>query len=391
MKSFEEALEIVLGSSPLIGSERINFRDAMGRVLHEDINSDMDLPPFNKSAMDGFACRREDLGKDLEILEVIPAGTVPSVAISEGQCSKIMTGAMVPEGADVVIKVEETTTTDSGKVRFTEKQTKSNIINRAEDIQQGERILSKGLTIKPQHIAVLATVGAVKPLVAKRVHVGILSTGDEIVEPDQVPDNSKIRNSNAYQLIAQVERVGAIAYYYGIAEDDEGKSFEMIQTALSENDMVLLTGGVSMGDFDFIPKVLNSLGVEILFQQVAIQPGKPTVYGIHQDKRVFGLPGNPVSSFNTFELFVKPLLHKMTGTAFEAKVISLPLARDYKRKRSSRMSWIPVKINEEQQVYPLEYHGSAHIHALVEADGIINIPVGVTELAKGDIVDVRFV
>lgn len=391
MVSYEDALNMVLDTAPEIGPEHVNFQDSLGRVLYEDVRSDIDLPPFSKSAMDGYACRLDDLDKELNVVEVIPAGKTPSKIIQEGQCAKIMTGAMLPQGADVVIKVEDTETTDHGLVRFKAEKTKSNIVFQAEDLDKGGIVLSKGLVIEPQHIAVLATVGCIKPKVAKQVKVGTLSTGDEIVEPDQYPVDSQIRNSNAYQLAAQVEKMGAKARYYGIAEDDEEKSYQLINKALMNEDVVLLTGGVSMGDFDFIPKVLDRLGFELKFKTVAIQPGKPTVYGMYKDKRIFGLPGNPVSSFITFELFVKPLIYKMAGAGYEAKKITLPMGQDYHRKRSNRLSWLPVIITSDQQAYPLEYHGSAHISSLVDADGIVSIPVGVTKLAKGDLVDVRYI
>ena len=298
---------------------------------------------------------------------------------------------MVPEGADVVIKVEDTESLNNGMVRYKAEKTKSNIIYQAEDVNKGDTVLEKGLIIEPQHIAVLATVGCTKPKVAKKINIGILSTGDEIIEPENYPAASQIRNSNSYQLVAQAEKIGARAKYFGIASDNEDISYEMIKKALLNEDIVLLTGGVSMGDFDFIPQVLDRLGAELKFKTVAIQPGKPTVYGIWKDKRIFGLPGNPVSSFITFELFVKPLIFKTLGADYKARRISLPMGQDYERRRSNRLSWLPVIITDDEQVYPLEYHGSAHISSLVGADGIISIPVGVTKLSKGDQVDVRFI
>jgi len=391
MLSYKEALNVILETAPGTGGEHVNFQDSLGRVLYEDISSDIDLPPFSKSAMDGYACRREDLQKDLKVVELIPAGKAPSLTVQSGQCAKIMTGAMVPQGADVVIKVEDTKTLNNGLVRYNAEKTKSNIIYQAEDVNKGDTVLEKGLIIEPQHIAVLATVGCTKPKVAKKINIGILSTGDEIVEPEQFPAASQIRNSNSYQLVAQAVKIGVNAKYYGIASDNEELTYEMIKKTLLNEDIVLLTGGVSMGDFDFIPQVLDRLGAELKFKTVAIQPGKPTVYGIWKDKRIFGLPGNPVSSFITFELFVKPLIFKILGADYLAKKISLPMGQDYERRRSNRLSWLPVIITDDEQVYPLEYHGSAHISSLVGADGIISIPVGVTKLSEGDQVDVRFI
>jgi molybdopterin molybdotransferase len=391
MLQYKEALKTVLESAPQAGSEYIDFKDALGRTLYEDVVSDIDLPPFSKSAMDGYACRMDDLAHELDIIEVIPAGKSPAKHIKKGQCAKIMTGAAIPEGADTVIITEETEELGEGKVQFRGKGTKQNIIHKAEDVRQNEVVLKKGTILEPQHIAVLATVGCVNPRVVKKVNIGILSTGDEIIEPEADPVGSQIRNSNAYQLIAQVEKLGSKARYYGIADDNKDRTYMLIKDALQNQDVVLLTGGVSMGDFDFIPGVMKDLGVEIQFQTVAIQPGKPTVYGIMGDKRIFGLPGNPVSSFNTFDLFVKPLILKMSGALHKTRFVRLPLGKDYKRKKSNRLSWLPVRVTENNEVIPLEYHGSAHITSLVEADGFISIPVGVTKIAKGEPIDVRFI
>ncbi len=389
MVEHEKALEVVLGSAAIIGVEQIGFQSSLGRVMAKDVISDIDMPPFNKSAMDGFACRFEDLENELEVLEVIPAGKAPRKVIGENQCSKIMTGSELPKGADCVIMVEQTEETASKKIRFTAEKTKPNFVPRGEDVKKGDRLIERGNLVKPQHIAVMASVGCTQPLVYKKPAVGILSTGDELVEPATLPGASQIRNSNAYQLVAQTGRIGCQARYFGIARDEEDHSREMIQKALSESDVVLLTGGVSMGDFDYIPAVLKQMGIEIIFKSVAVQPGRPTVFATNGQKYIFGLPGNPVSSFNIFELLVKPLLYKIQGSDYQPLMIRMPLGKDYNRKKSSRKSFIPVRINEKAEVIPIDYHGSAHVHALVFADGLISIPIGCMELKKGELVDVR--
>jgi len=313
MISFEEAYRIVMNHVTVFPSERVNMMDSLGRILAEDILSDIDIPPFNKSAVDGFAGRMADLDHDLEIIETIPAGKTPEFTISKGKCSRIMTGAMLPEGSDRVIMVEDTQILENGMMRSTKKQESRNICYQGEDIKAGDIVLSMGTLIKPQHIAVLAAAGAVNPKVSKQLHVGILSTGDELVEPDHLPSPSKIRNTNAYQLIAQVSTVGALPQYGGIAADTEISLSAMLSDSLDQNDIVLLTGGVSMGDFDYVPKAMENLDIEILFKSVAIQPGRPIVFGKRGNQFIFGLPGNPVSSFVLFEVLVKPFLLKMMG------------------------------------------------------------------------------
>jgi molybdopterin molybdotransferase len=378
-----------MGSAVETAVERVALTGSLQRILAEDIRSDMDMPPFNKSAVDGYACRRADLAQKLEVIEVVPAGKAPQKTIGQNQCSKVMTGAPVPAGADAVIMVEDVEELDNGLIRYTKDSVKDNVCAVGEDIREGQTVIPAKTRIQPQHIAVMATAGCVNPLVYKRVRVGVISTGDELVEPSVKPGLAQIRNSNAYQLLAQVQKMGAMADYIGIALDTEESTREKIQRAFAANDVVLLTGGVSMGDYDYVPAILNELGVSIQFKSIAVQPGRPTVFGRLGSKFIFGLPGNPVSSFVQFELLVKPLIHKMTGHDFRPLVIRLPMAVQYQRNRSGRLSWLPVRINEQGGIVPLEYHGSAHINALTLADGMISIPIGETILEKGQLVHVR--
>jgi len=373
----------------VLTSERVGMMDSLGRILAEDVLSDIDMPPFNKSAVDGFACRKADLHRDLEIIETIPAGKTPEYSITEGSCSRIMTGSMLPEGADCVIMVEDTKELSDDTIRFAGQKTGVNICYRAEDIRKGDKVLESGTLIHPGQIAVLASVGCVNPVVYRQPVVAVLSTGDELVEPDQVPKPSQIRNSNATQLTAQIEAMNAIPLYFGIVPDDEEKTRSAIEEAFAEADMVLLTGGVSMGDFDFIPGILQEQKVEILFNRIAVQPGKPTVFGHREDKYVFGLPGNPVSSFVQFEMLVKPLLYALSGHTYRPVQFKLPLAVDYSRRNNQRKAFVPVTFLPSGEVMPVEYHGSAHIHAYVGADGIMSVPLGVTHFKKGDLVNVR--
>jgi molybdopterin molybdotransferase len=389
MIGFEEALKMVTGSDYEVGMEKVDILDSMNRILAEDIRSDIPMPPFDKSAVDGYAFRLADLGKDLEVIEVIPAGKMPEKKIGQGQCSKIMTGAPMPEGADRVIMVEDVEETGQKTIRLLKDKVKNNICYLGEDIQQDEIILTKGSLIQPQHIAVMATAGCTRPRVYRKVRVAIISTGDELVEPFQNPEPSQIRNSNAFQLVAQVRKFGGIPDYIGIAADTEEDTHKKIARALDGNDVVLLTGGVSMGDFDHVPKVLKELEVEIQFKSIAVQPGRPTVFGIKNRQFFFGLPGNPVSSFVQFELLVKPLLYKLTGFDYQPVIWRLSMGKDYSRRKSGRLSWLPVRINDKGEVIPIDYHGSAHINALTMAHGLVSMAIGQTEIKKGEFVDVR--
>ncbi len=389
MISFEKALDLILNSARYLGDEPVDFMEAQNRVLAEDVFSDVDMPPFDKAAMDGFACRRADLGSELEVIETLAAGQVPQKTIGEGQCTRIMTGAMVPEGADTVIMVEQTEETGHERIRFTGEKTTPNIAYKAEDVKTGDLMWKKGQPILPSHIAIFAAVGCTSPLVAKQPRVAILSTGDELVEPQQKPGPGMIRNSNAWQLVAQVKSANCIPNYMGIVPDTPEDTEAAITKALAENDVVLLTGGVSMGDFDYVPAAMKKNNVEILFQKVAVKPGRPTVFGTTGNSYIFGLPGNPVSSYINFEVFVKPLLYKLMGHDFKPYELTLPMGVNYKRKKADRLEWLPVDINEQGEVIPVGYHGSAHIHAVCLSKALMKIPVDTFELTKGESVHVR--
>lgn len=386
---FDKAYEIVMNSAFETESETVDFSDSLDRVLMADITSDVNMPPFDKATVDGFACRRDDLYAELELIETIPAGNLPGRKIMRNQCSRIMTGAAIPEGADMVFMVEDSDVLPSGKVRFTGSAAKDNIAVKGEDIRTGDTVLKKGIVIKPQHIAILAAVGSINVTVSKKPVVSVISTGNELVEPDVKPGLSQIRNSNSWQLLAQIRRAGAIGVYHGIARDDADATFQLINRSIRESDIVIISGGVSMGDFDFVPSVLEKAEVSILFSRVNIQPGKPTTFGIHKKALIFGLPGNPVSSFLQFELLVRPLVCKMTGFHWEPITKSYPMESTYIRKSPERRALIPVTITGDGKVAPIEYHGSAHISAFSYAYGIMTIPEGVSTVAKGEMVNVR--
>ncbi len=389
MISFEKALEIIIDSARTIGSERVAMLDSLNRILAEDVISDLDMPPFNKSAMDGFACRRSDLGNAMKVIETIPAGKVPQFRVSEGECSRIMTGAMVPDGADTVIMVEQTELAGDEKIRFTGSKTQTNIAYKAEDVKVGDVLLHKGQLISSSHIAIMAAAGANNPLVSVQPKVAILSTGDELVEPHQKPATGQIRNSNSWQLMAQVRAMGCIPHYMGIIPDAEKETEEAIARELAQSHLVLLTGGISMGEYDFVPNSMRSNKVEVLFQKVAVKPGRPTLFGVTDKSCVIGLPGNPVSSFINFELFVKPLLFKMMGYHYKPVELSLPMAENFTRKKADRLEWLPVDITTEGKVLPVTYHGSAHIYAVSISKALLRVEIGTFELQKEELVNVR--
>ena len=385
---FEEAFDLALGSARLLDSESVDIFDASGRVLAQDIYADTDYPPFDRAVVDGYACRRQDLDRVLVVVEEIPAGAVPKRKIGIGECARIMTGAPIPEGADIVVMVEETVPVAEDKIKFVGKNPETNIYRRGSDVSAGQLLIPRGTRLFPQHIAVLASVGMKEVKVYQKPRVGILVTGDEIVEPEHTPSIGQIRNTNAYTLWAQLMNVGATTEYYGVVPDNLEDIERVLKGAVEKNHVVLVCGGVSMGEYDFVPDILRRLGFEIKFDRVAIKPGRPTTFAVSENRVVFGLPGNPVSSFVAFEILVKPFLFAMMGHSYEPVRVVAPLGVDVERKVARRDERIPVRLSQNGEVIPIEYHGSAHFQALIDADGLIMIPRGVKRIPRGQKVDV---
>ena len=369
-------------------TEEVPLMDSLGRVLGQDIVSRISMPPFDKSAMDGYAIRWDDDSKTFKIVEVIAAGSVPAKTINKGECAKIMTGAMLPPGADRVIKVE-VTEEKNGMMTITGEDNRENICYLGEDVKPGDIILKTGHLIRPPELGIIASMGLNSVTVNKRPTLGIVTTGSEIKEPGQVLGPGQIYNSNAYSISAQVLQTGALVKYEGVVNDQVEIIEQKIKKLLAETQMVLISGGVSMGDYDYVPQILTDLGVQLHFDQVAIQPGKPTVFGTRGDTLVFGMPGNPVSTFIVFEVFVKPVLYRTMGFNYTPTIIKGVMNKDFKRKRTVRTAYIPVRFNKENRVEPLEYHGSAHLTALSTANGLLKVPRGVHQVLKGSTVYVR--
>ncbi|MBN2639887.1 MAG: molybdopterin molybdotransferase MoeA [Bacteroidales bacterium] len=391
MIPYEEAYDLIINSTCRLGLETIDFQESLHRILAEDIISDLEMPPFNKAAMDGYACRKEDLQNTLEVIEIIPAGYSPKKEVGENQCAKIMTGAPVPVGADTVIMIEYTKNIDDNHIRFTRSDSKSNICLVGEDVKKGEVLLKKGTSIKAKHIPVLAMVGAVLVSVYKQPKVTVVSTGNELVEPHIKPNSSQIRNSNAYQMIAQLAEMKLPVQYLGIAKDTKEDTEVMLHKAMKESDTIIMSGAVSMGDYDFVPEVLKESGFKIHFHGVATKPGKKTIFATKDSKWFVGVPGNPVSAFVQFELLIKPLLMGIMGKKYKPKFYPFVLQESFHRKHTERKSFEPIIINPDNTVRLIEYHGSAHINALSYADGLMVVEKGVSEIKVGEKVDVRLI
>lgn len=382
-----KALEIVLANAFFMGDEIISVSNSLHRVVAEDIFSSINSPGFDRSAMDGYAYRKQDAALPLNVIETVAAGMAPKKALGAKECTRIMTGARIPTGADSVAKFENTREV-AGKIKIAEPDKNSNIRYCGEDLKIGSLLLAKGTLLRPQEIGLLATAGLAKVKVASQPVVGIVTTGAEVVDPGIPLAADKIYNSNGPQLAGQIAAMSCQSKHYGIVDDAPAKLAAVIEEAANNSQLVLISGGVSKGDFDFVPGVLQKLGFIIEFQQIAMKPGKPTLFATRENILAVGLPGNPVATFVVFELLVKPLLYKMMGHKFMPLVYSGQLAVEIKRSDLERTEYLPVYF-DGAKIHLAFYNGSAHVGALCQANALLEINSGVGKIAAGEVVNVR--
>src|SRR3972149_1735927 len=403
MISVEAALEIILSEIKPLGMERVNILSAMGRVLGENIVADTNNPPWDNSAMDGYAVRAVDTkeaSKDqpvtLQIIEDLPAGYVAKKSVKRGQTIRIMTGAPMPNGADAVIMVEETERPEARGKRqevkvFKEAKVGDNVRKAGEDFKKGDIVLRKRMTIRPAEIGMLAAVGKPNVYVYQQPNVAVLSTGDELIEIEEAPMNGKIRNSNSYAIAAQIKACGATPIQLGIARDTKKDLKEKLEFGLTA-DCIVSSGGVSVGDFDFVKDVLKQMGSEMRFWKVAMKPGKPLAFGVIANKPAFGLPGNPISSMVAFEQFARPAILKMMGKkdifkrAFDA-LLTKPI-----KKKAGRMNFERAALEQKDgqfYVTPLEGQGSGILSSMVKANCLIILSEDAKDVEKDSKVKVQ--
>ena len=384
----EEAAAVIDRETPavVLPREKVPVRQALGRWLAQDALSRLDLPPFDKSAMDGFAVRADDQRESYRVLETVAAGRVPTVALTPGGASKVMTGAPVPAGTGRVIKVEDVRE-EGGSIRLLHDAPERNLCRKGEDIKRGDLVLRAGTRLSPVDIANLIGCGATEAEVLRPVRTAILSTGDELVDDPAQAGPGRIMNTNGPMLRLLAEQNGLEVVSESAVGDDPGKTLEALRRALEAADLVLVSGGVSAGDFDFVEEALPKAGLKVHFTQVAVKPGKPTVFATGPGKAVFGLPGNPVAVFTTFHLFALRAAARLRGQPPRApRELALRLGFDYRRRNPERAELVPCRIQPDGSLARLAFHGSAHLAALSQADGFFLVPQGTTELPAGSAV-----
>jgi len=383
MISVEEALDKILSHIKPLGAEKVSLLETLGRVIAEDICASRDIPPYDNSGMDGYAVRGTDIERAsqdqpvrLEVIEDLPAGFVASRTVGKGQAIRIMTGAPLPKGANVIVPVEETKKENGFVLILRAIPPGEHVREAGEDVKKGDLVISRGDVIRPAEVGMLASLVRSSIFVYQRPLVAILCTGEELVDVDEKLDDVKIISSNSYTLASQVKDCGAIPIQLGIARDRKIDIEEKFRQGLRA-DVLISSAGISVGDYDLVKDVLKGLGMEMVFWKVAMKPGKPLAFGTIEGKPVFGLPGNPVSSMVSFEQFVRPSLLKMMGhRQLFRPVIEATLKEDI-RKEPGRRHFIRAQVSFEKDGYFVTVtgsQGSGILKSMVRANGLIVIP-----------------
>jgi molybdopterin molybdotransferase len=394
--SVEAALDHILATVHVLEPERVPLLQAVGRVLAEPVAADRDIPPLSNSAMDGYAVRGTDLAGALPPIRLrvtgeIAAGYVSEVGVGSGQALRIMTGAPVPEGADTVVRFEDTQLKGDTIEILRAPRAGANVRRAGEDVREGQVVVDAGAVLRPQEIGMLAAVGCVEASVVRRPRVAILATGDEVVAPQQTPGPGQIRDANSYIIAAQVHTYGGIPLLTGVARDREDLVREGMRKALEQAaDLIITSGGVSVGDFDLVKQVLAAEG-EMHFWSLNMKPGRPLAFGTIGGVPLLGLPGNPVAAMISTQLFARPALLKMLGVVeLEHPRVRARLTQPVERK-DGRRHYLRVSLRQTDEGNEASLtgdQGSGILRSLVEADGLAVIPEDVDHLPAGAQVDV---
>ncbi|MDH7485678.1 MAG: molybdopterin-binding protein [Anaerolineae bacterium] len=384
---------------PQVAAERLPVREALGRVLAEDLSAPHDLPTFPRCAMDGYAVRAADtygaspgLPAYLDVVGEVLMGEAPTLEIGLGQCALVHTGCMLPSGADAVVMVEVTQPVDERSIEVLKPVAEGeNVIQVGEDVRRGDAVLPAGHRLRPQDLGGLLALGITAVSVARRPRVAILSQGDELVEPEQEPRPGQVRDINSATLAALVEQAGGIPLRRGIVGDDLEALRQAAEAALTQADVLVMSAGSSVSARDMTAQVINGLGQPgVLVHGVSVRPGKPTILAVCDGKPVFGLPGNPVSAVNAFRLFVTPAIHLLQGgQPSPPRAVPARLARNV-ASATGRQDHVPVRLEERDgETWAVPIFGKSNlIYTLIRADGELIVPLDSGGMAEGEMVTV---
>jgi len=391
--SVDEALATVLGAVEPLGVERVPLLDALGRVLAQEVRSPRDIPGFDNSAMDGFAVRSADVAGAtadnpvrLTVTETVPAGKMPSHEVHPGQAARTMTGAPIASGADAIVPVEQTRESGNQVEILTSAPPHAFVRPRGEDVKQGELAMTPGRLLGAADLGMLASLNRAMVGVYRRPRVAIVATGDELVDVDEAPSGAQVVNSSAYALSGGIREAGGEAAMLRVARDTPDEVRERLTEAMAF-DIIFTTGGVSVGQFDHVKTVMDELGLKTLFHGVAQRPGRPLKFGTLENRPVFGLPGNPVSTLVCFYLYARPALLKMSGrTEVGLPRVTARCARDIKLPKGLT-EFVRVKLERRDSGYvavPTGNQGSGIFSSIARADGLLIGPAERERLREGD-------
>ena len=387
MITLTEALDIVERklSGITLSTEVVPVIQALGLVAVEDQAARIDVPPFNKSAMDGYAISGGDELDEYTVIEIVPAGAVPKKELTSGTAIKVMTGVPVPEGTARVIMIEQTHLRD-GKVHILSHTKDRNICLKGQDVRAGDIVLYAPATLGALEIANLVSVGITEVRVTRPVRVAILATGNEIVNKIENLQPGKIMNSNSPMLECLCRKYSLEITGSRIVPDNRDATVTALHEALGMADMIILSGGVSVGDYDYVTDAINMVVLNLHFDRIAVKPGKPMTFASLKEKVVFGLPGNPVAAFLMFHIFVLYAARLIMGMKTGVHYVNLALERDFHRRNAERTAFLPCKLTPGGLLEQVEYHGTAHLRALLDSDGFFIVPKGETEIKSKETV-----
>lgn len=401
MISIEKAIAAIQKEAKTIGTEKIDIVSSLGRVLAQDIRSKDYLPPFDKSAMDGYAIKSQDSevsgeGKvaKLEIAGLIKAGDYHEGGLQDGQAMKIMTGAALPKGADCVIQIEKVEADEDFVTIFEPVKKGTNVIMRGEEIRPEDLALEKSHFLRPCEIGLMASLGYSDVEVYKAPVIAILITGDELVDIKSPLSGGKIRNSNEYSLKALIKSIGAECMSLGIIPDDRDILREKMKYALEKADIVITSGGASVGDYDFVDDILAEIGADIKFTSIAIKPGKPVTFATFEEKLFFGLPGNPSSIITSFENFIKPAVRRIMGQDSTCQEEFEVILEDDFKGKPGRRKYIYASLEKKKGKYYAKNTGSQcsnHLMTMSRSNGVVIIPEDKGKAKAQEVVNGKFI